>query len=795
MKLLCNVAIALVLAMTVMSYAAPKDWQNTVGENATENRRQWQELTAGDDLARGKAVQFYPPPNYALTTDDNDPYDLTDGTLSSRQDDRIWFNKDSLGWMQNAAKQDTGVMLTVDLGSVQPVGQIAIRVLGGREQYSLTLPDSVEFLASADGKKYFSLQNQNRLGAPNDRHEHFTQSYYATQTGKAFMYPIVCRETVRARYITIRVRPQYSFFTDQISILKAAPNTPFKNLDQYPSAQVFTDGVAVIPRQAQFVVTSNVTTPMWFLVHYFDSNKKSTSIISLHLELPQGLQLLPQPKLKPSEHTVLPFTETASNLPGMHCYEFPDVGNTRLSQRNLNGPIFVRPIPGQTIPQNARAIFTTLVDGVVSHSISYPVQMVEVPEVPKSLDSVFDISLSWIGIEQQLRWPDYLDSTHRMGFNYHPVFPEVWHDASGYWSRPEGLKLMNEARREGFKVVYMESPFHVMEKTVNALRKAGKLSPEEIADIYSQPGTHLNPLYRGKYFQDEVQRIASLTQLVKPDQAYLDIELWQAAKADAVKDPRVIALAQREGKTLEEVLIDAGTEMLTDVTKAIRDAAKNPQLPIGLFNAEADFWSASNPAHLPHPVMDGIFDWKKIYPQALTISQPCEYLIGDVEQLASDIRANHDAMDKGGLLIPWLSPATNGEFAPSLQEPSILETLLNGANGFTYYTYTDFDPMDFYYQAKALHELAPYETLLKSGKPVPYKGDSSDLHYTCFASDHEALLLIGNYRGNSKGEVTLKLPFSSAAKVLLDGKPLAIKNNSVSLDVPPGEFRLLYISR
>jgi hypothetical protein len=150
-------------------------------------------------------------------------------------------------------------------------------------------------------------------------------------------------------------------------------------------------------------------------------------------------------------------------------------------------------------------------------------------------------------------------------------------------------------------------------------------------------------------------------------------------------------------------------------------------------------------------------------------------------------------MDKGGLLIPWLSPGTNGEFAPSLQEPSILETLLNGARGFTYYTYTDFDPMDFYYQAKALHELAPYETLLKGGKPVPYKGDNPDLHYTCFASDHEALLLIGNYRGNPKGAVTLKLPFSSAAKVLLDGKPLSIKNNSVSLDVPPGEFRLVYV--
>lgn len=72
--------------------AAGVDCQNVPGQSATVSREQWAKLTAGTDLAHGKKVFFSPAPNYRLTTDANDPYDLTDGTLTSREDDRVWFN-------------------------------------------------------------------------------------------------------------------------------------------------------------------------------------------------------------------------------------------------------------------------------------------------------------------------------------------------------------------------------------------------------------------------------------------------------------------------------------------------------------------------------------------------------------------------------------------------------------------------------------------------------------------------------------------------------------------------------
>src|SRR5690606_23698142 len=131
-------------------------------ENATQSRAQWAQLTSGEELARGKKVFFSPAPNYRLTTDENDPFDLTDGTLSTREDDRVWFQKDAVGWYLGAGTT-SGSLMVIDLGSEQPIGQIAIRVLGGREQGSLELPAKAEFLASVDGKQYYSLQHMVKL--------------------------------------------------------------------------------------------------------------------------------------------------------------------------------------------------------------------------------------------------------------------------------------------------------------------------------------------------------------------------------------------------------------------------------------------------------------------------------------------------------------------------------------------------------------------------------------------------------------------------------------------------------
>src|SRR5690606_13311467 len=101
----------------------------------------------------------------------------------------------------------------------------------------------------------------------------------------------------------------------------------------------------------------------------------------------------------------------------------------------------------------------------------------------------------------------------------------------------------------------------------------------------------------------------------------------------------------------------------------------------------------------------------------------------------------YDAMQTRQI-IPWLTAGTYGEFDPKRMEPMVLETILNGARGMTYFHFSDFEPMDFYYHSKALATLARFETLLQTGKPIAYKGDNPDLHYTAFSSADEALVLV-----------------------------------------------------
>lgn len=103
--------------------------------------------------------------------------------------------------------------------------------------------------------------------------------------------------------------------------------------------------------------------------------------------------------------------------------------------------------------------------------------------------------------------------------------------------------------------------------------------------------------------------------------------------------------------------------------------------------------------------------------------------------------------------------------------------------------------MDFYYHAHAIKELSQYQQLLQDGKPIAYRGNNPKLHYTAFADNDEALVMVSNYSGTSETTVHLPLPFDSVTKVLLNGKTLPIKDSMISLDVPAGASRLIYVAR
>lgn len=768
-------AVLGLMSISILPAQAQIDWQHQVGENAGAAREQWKQLTSGEELARGKKVFFSPKPNYGLTTDENDPYDLTDGNLSTRADDRVWFQKDAVGCYLGAGTSG-GSLMVIDLGEVQPVGQIAIRVLGGTEQGSLGLPGAAEFLASVDGKQYHQLQRMVKLNPAEKEQADGKTGYYFPEEGKAYMAPLVCREPVRARYIALRVTPVNSLFTDQISVQKAPVATPLKNLNEYPVGKVYTDGLVVFPRHEPFVVTSNIATPNWLTVLNNTELELAKGELGYRLDLPEGLNLLPQSQPK--------FTEVAASRPGVKSYEFKFNRNNGYSSQGSEGPLWIEKTPGARLAPDVKVTLTATVQGKDSHTISSPLQIVEIPQVPTN--KALDVSLAWMGDSVQQEWPNFLRDFRKMGFGYISTFPRYYgKDKEGQWNAAtlKNLEFIKQARATGYKVLYNESPFHVMWNTIQAADKAGKIDAAEAEQIYNQidgkRGKHVSILYRGKYYQDEIKRVAELAALVQPDHVYHDIEFWDGPAAESKRDPRVIAAWKASGKEWNDFATDIGKETIETLNTAMRAAVPGKQMVVGTYNADPK-----------NKIYNSILQFDKIYPQIVDLAQPSLYVQGRSIAVKERIRYDSGVM-QNKQIIPWLSAGTYGEFAPHKLESMVLEAVLNGSRGLTYYWFGDFEPMDFYYHSKALAALAPYEALLQSGKPVAYQGDNPTLHYTAFAAEKEALVLVGNYDNSSQTKVTLPLPFQTAKKATVGGKALTIKGNTVTLDVPRGEFRLV----
>jgi hypothetical protein len=124
----------------------------------------------------------------------------------------------------------------------------------------------------------------------------------------------------------------------------------------------------------------------------------------------------------------------------------------------------------------------------------------------------------------------------------------------------------------------------------------------------------------------------------------------------------------------------------------------------------------------------------------------------------------------------------------------IYEAMLNGAGGFTYYRYYDFDtPTDFYYHSKALKTLAPYQELIMNGEILAPQGANKQMTYSGVRKGNEMLLLTGNYLKCSP-ETAFKTPFKKLREVknLLSGEKLE-NNTEIKFNVPKGGQALLYI--
>lgn len=118
-------------------------------------------LLTSENLALGAQVTYLPPAGYPPTADEGDATQLTDGAPATNPA-HIFRDKASVGWAYQSH-----VRVTIDLGQVQPVGRVIMRIqtlTTGQD----TAPDDIRLALSADGAAYAPVRSRSRKVHPAD---------------------------------------------------------------------------------------------------------------------------------------------------------------------------------------------------------------------------------------------------------------------------------------------------------------------------------------------------------------------------------------------------------------------------------------------------------------------------------------------------------------------------------------------------------------------------------------------------------------------------------------------------
>jgi len=744
-----------------------KDWLLEVGSPAVAARGEWKDLTAGKNLAAGRPVTFSAPPTYALTHDENDPQNLTSGQLSRRADDRIWFSKDSVGWGDLAGP----VNMMVDLGKSQPIGRVAIRLLGGKEQPILSYPKEIEVLVSEDGKDFRSAGVLTKL-LESEKELADSSRFYIAEEGQAAVKTFHFDVGVTARYVAWRITPESSFLiSDQLAVMAGDAKSE-KKLASLPVAYppLIMSGLAAFPRKGTLTITTGVTTPNWFMFQDDLDSRKKTDKVEFQFDLPAGIRLV---SATPSQ----PVSESESAGPGRKIFHIEPRETNRKGFKPLQGPFYFT--ADETAAKKDKAVVRVAINGLPGDPVDVPLEVIHIdPVTPLTSQHV---SLGWMSERYALGWPEFFKNYAGAGFNAFPVFPRSYTktaDGSEWSDETKAiLALVEEARKRGLPIAYNESPFHTLEKL------GPKVAPEAFNDLGGKPGTRLSPVYRGKFYQEEIERIGRNTAIVRPDIVFHDIELWHHSVEEGRNSEAMRQAFSNSGKSEKETLSDLGSEKMRDLRKAVNDAMPDSHPLVALYNNHAE-----------RPIYQYVFDWSKIYPDTVDFASPSLYVRGDCAVIHETMIANYRAVGNRKTM-PWLTTGTYGEFDPKLVEPQIYETVLNGSWGFTYYCFHDFDPMDYYYQASAIRTLKPFDELIAKGDVLPTRCDSPNALVSAYGTEKAALLLVGNY--NNPKAISAVVGFQGksviAASDLKSGEPVTLPTGSLSTEVPAFGYRIFHV--
>ncbi|MFW5798822.1 MAG: hypothetical protein ACOCXX_04120, partial [Planctomycetota bacterium] len=173
-------------------------------------------IARAQNAALGKKVTFAPKPNYRLTTrGDTDATDLTDGKITRREDQHIWFDAKAVGWSYPGL-----VRLAVDLEKPTDIKSVSIRLLGGSTQSQIGFPPLIRAVVSENGKDWYLAGQFSHF--KDDPYEDRRRFGVPPETGKTFVHNLVFGTGIgTVRYVGFEIYGSGVTVSDEICVQAA----------------------------------------------------------------------------------------------------------------------------------------------------------------------------------------------------------------------------------------------------------------------------------------------------------------------------------------------------------------------------------------------------------------------------------------------------------------------------------------------------------------------------------------------------------------------------------------------
>ena len=405
--------------------------------------------------------------------------------------------------------------------------------------------------------------------------------------------------------------------------------------------------------------------------------------------------------------------------------------------------------------------------------VKIPIESVHIPSAP--LPKRLITSQNWYGVGLIYKWPNFIADLKRLGLNT-VVLSEI--------VRGRGIELFKraagDARKAGMFIACNHSAFH---RFINkAIADGGQI--ENIDGVKSKQAC---PSYRGKAFQEAVANFAIYGKY-GVSMLFDDTELWTrsdycycprcltrfkkyfAKHSGGMKyvSPKLFELSPEKNLKLHKLWCDFKVSLGTEMFKACADAFRknvkasgkmsSPSTMVGIYNVQ------------PGGVYHQFLSFEDLYKNGVVdICQPSLYVGGDALAVADSIRKARSFLENSRI-IPWLSAGYNTPSTtcdPVDVKYMVLENFLNGAMGFTTYTWYGFSGMDMKYLSEAMSMVVPVEDIIVDGKVIKNLKSSNQQVKLCgLSKGDEQLILVSEYTMTAPTTTTFNVRVAKPCKVV-----------------------------